>query len=71
MRILITEDDAVLAEALQFSLVHSGYAVDWVSNGVAADEALKDGRVPGQHSRQQRHSEGRPRCRVAVPCHAR
>ena len=42
MRILITEDDASLAEALQFSLKQSGYAVDWVNNGVAADEALKD-----------------------------
>lgn len=41
MRILITEDDESLAEALQFSLKHAGYAVDWVSNGVAADEALK------------------------------
>jgi len=42
MRILITEDDASLAEALQFSLKQSGYAVDWVSNGAAADEALKE-----------------------------
>jgi len=42
MRILITEDDAALAEALQFSLKQSGYAVDWVNNGGAADEALKD-----------------------------
>lgn len=42
MRILITEDDASLAEALQFSLKQGGYAVDWVSNGAAADEALKD-----------------------------
>lgn len=42
MRILITEDDAALAEALQFSLTQSGYAVDWVANGVSADEALKD-----------------------------
>ncbi len=41
MRILITEDDAALAEALQFSLKQSGYAVDWVNNGTAADEALK------------------------------
>ena len=41
MRILITEDDAALAEALQFSLNQSGYAVDWVANGTAADEALK------------------------------
>jgi DNA-binding response OmpR family regulator len=42
MRILITEDDAALAEALQFSLTQAGYAVDWVSNGAAADETLKD-----------------------------
>jgi len=42
LRILITEDDASLAEALQFSLTQSGYAVDWVANGAAADEALKD-----------------------------
>jgi len=41
MRILITEDDAALAEALQFSLKQAGYAVDWVDNGAAADEALK------------------------------
>jgi DNA-binding response OmpR family regulator len=42
MRILITEDDASLAQALQFALKQSGYAVDWVKNGAAADEALKD-----------------------------
>lgn len=42
MRILVTEDDSTLAEALQFSLSQSGYAVDWVANGMAADEALKD-----------------------------
>jgi two-component system, OmpR family, response regulator len=41
LRILITEDDSALAEALQFSLAQSGYAVDWVANGAAADEALK------------------------------
>lgn len=41
MRILITEDDAALAEALQFSLTQAGHAVDWVANGTAADEALK------------------------------
>ena len=42
LRILITEDDKSLAEALQFSLAQAGYAVDWVANGSAADEALKD-----------------------------
>jgi two-component system OmpR family response regulator len=42
MRILITEDDSALAEALRFSLTQAGYAVDWVANGSAADEALKD-----------------------------
>jgi len=41
VRILITEDDQSLAEALQFSLTQSGYAVDRVDNGAAADAALK------------------------------
>ena len=42
MRILITEDDSALAEALRFSLSQVGYAVDWAPNGAAADEVLKD-----------------------------
>jgi two-component system, OmpR family, response regulator len=41
MRILISEDDSALAEALRFALTQSGFAVDWVANGLAADEALK------------------------------
>ena len=41
MRILITEDDDALAEALHVALRGAGYAVDRVSNGTAADEALK------------------------------
>ncbi|MBY0266530.1 MAG: response regulator transcription factor [Burkholderiales bacterium] len=41
MRILISEDDAALAEALRFALTQSGFAVDWVANGIDADEALK------------------------------
>jgi two-component system, OmpR family, response regulator len=41
VRILITEDDDALAAALQFALTAAGYAVDRVSNGAAADEALK------------------------------
>lgn len=42
MRVLITEDDPNLAEALQFSLRQYGYAVDCISNGALADQALKD-----------------------------
>ena len=42
MRILIAEDDQSLAEALQVSLKRAGYVVDWVNNGVIADEALKE-----------------------------
>ena len=40
MRILIAEDDDVLADGLTRSLRHSGYAVDHVANGVEADSAL-------------------------------
>ena len=43
MRILIAEDDAVLAEGLTNSLRRSGHAVDWVSNGIEADRAVATG----------------------------
>lgn len=41
MRILIAEDDNLLAEALTQSLRHAGYAVDSVRDGLAADTALR------------------------------
>ncbi len=40
MRILIAEDDPVLADALRRTLRQSGYAVDWAQNGGEADAAL-------------------------------
>ncbi len=40
MRILIAEDDPVLADGLSRSLRAAGYAVDVVSDGEAADSAL-------------------------------
>ena len=40
MRILIAEDDDVLADGLTRSLRQSGYAVDHVANGLEADSAL-------------------------------
>ena len=43
VRILIAEDDASIAQALQFTLTQAGYAVDAVVDGAAADEALKNG----------------------------
>src|ERR1700694_1642231 len=40
MRILVAEDDAILADAVLYTLRQSGHAVDWVKNGVEADCAL-------------------------------
>jgi len=40
MRILLAEDDSVLADGLTRSLRQSGYAIDCVKNGVEADTAL-------------------------------
>jgi len=40
MRILIAEDDSILADGLVRSLRQSGYAVDHVKNGAEADTAL-------------------------------
>ncbi|MCR4302913.1 MAG: response regulator transcription factor [Gallionella sp.] len=40
MRVLLVEDDALLGDALQAGLRQSGYAVDWMKDGAAADQAL-------------------------------
>jgi two-component system OmpR family response regulator len=43
VRVLIVEDDAVLADGLVRSLRQSGYSVDCVADGLAADAALTTG----------------------------
>ena len=40
MRILVIEDDALLGDAIQAGLKQAGYAVDWMKDGVSADQAL-------------------------------
>lgn len=40
MRVLLAEDDSVLADGLCRSLRQGGYAVDWVTDGTHADSAL-------------------------------
>ena len=42
MRVLLVEDDDVLGDALNQSLINAGYAVDWAKNGRHADLALHD-----------------------------
>jgi len=40
MRILVVEDDALLGDAIQAGLKQTGFAVDWVKDGIQADQAL-------------------------------
>lgn len=40
MRILVVEDDALLGDAIQAGLKQSGYAVDWMKDGISAEQAL-------------------------------
>jgi DNA-binding response OmpR family regulator len=40
MRILLVEDDAMIGKTLSQALTQDGYAVDWVTDGVAAHSAL-------------------------------
>ena len=40
MRILIVEDDTILADGLLRSLRDARYAADWVTNGEDAENAL-------------------------------
>jgi len=42
MRILLVEDDKMIGEGLQKALRQNGYSVNWVEDGVSADNALKD-----------------------------
>lgn len=41
MRLLLVEDDEILGDGLKAGLSMEGYAVDWVTDGKLADEALK------------------------------
>lgn len=41
MRLLLVEDDAILGDGLKAGLTLDGYAVDWLTDGAQADEALK------------------------------
>ena len=37
---MVVEDDTLLGDAIQAGLKQSGYAVDWMKDGVSADQAL-------------------------------
>jgi DNA-binding response OmpR family regulator len=43
MRILVVEDDPMIGKTLQQALQQDGYAVDWVTDGRAAQEAIATG----------------------------
>ncbi len=43
MRVLLVEDDRMIAQGLQTALRQDGYAVDWVADGRAAAAALHSG----------------------------
>ncbi len=43
MRILLVEDDAMVGKALTVGLVRAGFALDWVTDGRAAELALDTG----------------------------
>lgn len=43
MRILLIEDDAMIGKAVRHGLTQAGFAVDWVTDGRAADLSLANG----------------------------
>ena len=47
MRILLVEDDKLLGDGVQAGLTQSGFNVDWVRDGIAAELALKTGEFAG------------------------
>ena len=42
MRLLLVEDDEILGDGLAAALTMEGYAVDWLTSGKLADEALEN-----------------------------
>jgi two-component system response regulator QseB len=42
MPILLAEDDAMVGRAIRKGLLHAGFAVDWVTDGRAAEVAIDD-----------------------------
>jgi two-component system response regulator QseB len=44
MRVLLVEDDRMIAQGLQMALRQDGYAVDWMADGRAAEAALRNAR---------------------------
>jgi two-component system OmpR family response regulator/two-component system response regulator QseB len=47
MRILLVEDDKLLGDGVQAGLAQSGFTVDWVRDGIAAELALRTGGYAG------------------------
>lgn len=43
MRLLLVEDDVMIGESLVHALRNGGYAIDWVQDGVMAEESLEVG----------------------------
>ncbi|RYY64842.1 MAG: response regulator, partial [Comamonadaceae bacterium] len=41
MRLLLVEDDVMLASGIKLGLCGAGYAVDWVGSGERAEEVLR------------------------------
>jgi two-component system response regulator QseB len=41
MRILLVEDDELLGDGLRTGLIQYGYTVDWLKDGLSADQALR------------------------------
>ena len=42
MRILLVEDDEILGDGLKTGLRQAGYTVDWIKDGISAENALND-----------------------------
>jgi two-component system OmpR family response regulator len=42
MRVLLVEDDRMIAAAISMALKDAAYAVDWVNNGISASNALEN-----------------------------
>ncbi len=50
MRVLLVEDDQMIAHGVQTALRQSGFAVDWMLDGRSADSALQSSTLKKRNS---------------------
>ena len=58
MRLLLVEDDVMVASGIKLGLTDAGYAVDWVGSGERAEEVLRAESFDAEAGRENLRAPG-------------